>query len=186
MGDGWFIAAGPCRALSNITMRVNTSDVSSGTYVQVGCVQGYQLSPSQDDIFYCMDSVWNPHTPRCVEIQDPDVPVGIVVGCTIGGVLCLVVVLLAAYIMCRTREENQAEKQNDLLNNAKIMHLNFFMTSFAQDNVGMPAVLDDNPDDVDLRGVTSYDTTVGKVYRSSGSIFGVEDEPTGDQTNSKC
>jgi len=44
------------------------------------------------------------------------------------------------------------EKEKEQLENAKKMHIDFFMTSFQRDAVGMPAVMADAVDP-DLRGV---------------------------------
>jgi len=146
-----------CAPLNSSILLTNSSSTSDGSAVKVTCVQGYQLSALKplsgpSNVFQCVQNTWLPSTPRCVAA--PGVPVGIIVGCTVGGVVCLTVILAAIYMLYRSRGEGLQEKQNDLLQKAKMMHLNFFMTSFQQDNVGMPAVTPDSVD-CDLRGVTS-------------------------------
>jgi len=180
---------GSCRSLNSSTLLTNTSSTLNATYVKVSCTPGHQLSalhttPGQN-VFQCLNSFWAPSIPHCVEVQDSGVPVGIVVGCTIGCIVCLLVVLVAVYLLYRNRGEGEAEKQNDLLHKAKMMHLDFFMTSFQQDNVGMPAVTAESVD-FDLRGVaddnmSSYGNMEisGKPYRSSGSVFMESEEETG-------
>jgi len=147
-----------CFALNSSLLLTNTSDTSDGAYVKVTCVQGYQLSALHAasgpyDVFRCMGTIWYPSSPRCISAP-PDAPIGIIAGCTVGGVVCLLVILAAIYMLYRSRGEQMQEKQNDLLQKAKIIHLNFFMSSFQQDNVGMPAVTTDSVD-CDLRGVKS-------------------------------
>jgi len=182
---------GSCRSLNSSTLLTNTTSTLNGTYVKVSCTTGYQLTALHTTqgqcVFQCLNSFWSPSIPRCVEVHDSNIPVGTVVGCTIGGVVCLVVVLVAVYLLYRTRGESETEKQNDLLHKAKMMHMDFFMTSFQQDNVGMPAVTAESVD-LDMRGVTddqvasygSVDLT-GKPYRSSGSVFMESEEETGSE-----
>jgi len=100
-----------------------------------------------------MGTVWYPSYPRCIPVP-PGLPVSVIAGCSVGGAVCLLLILAAIYMLYRSRGEGLQEKQRDLLQKAKIMHLNFFMSSFQQDNVGMPAVTADSVD-CELRGVTS-------------------------------
>jgi hypothetical protein len=139
-------------------MVMNTTSSRDGVYVKVSCTSGYQLSALQianrtQGVFYCMGSGWFPSMPRCI-VASSNVPVGIIVGCTLGGIVCLAIILVALFMLYRTRGEGIQEKQNDMLQQNKKMHIDFFMTAFQQDNVGMPVVHAD-AQDTDLRGVTS-------------------------------
>jgi len=130
-----------------------------------------QAASGPHDVFQCMGNVWYPSAPRCIPAP-PGAPIEVIVGCTVGGLVCLLIVLAAIYMLYRSRGEQMQEKQNDLLQKAKIMHLNFFMSSFQQDNVGMPAVTADSLD-CDLRGLKS-------VYSLSASA------PNTQGTTSPC
>jgi len=153
-----FNIAASCNHLNATGMIMNTTDSSDGAYVKVSCQPGYQLSALQlanttQNVFHCMGSGWFPSMPRCV-VAGSNIPVGIIVGCTVGGVICLTIILIALFMLHRTRGEGIQEKQNDMLQQSKKMHIDFFMTAFQQDNVGMPVVHAD-AHDTDLRGVTS-------------------------------
>jgi len=157
-----YVQTSSCRALNTTTLFTNTSDTSDGVFVKVTCAQGYQLvsilsDRPAPDVFQCTDTVWTPSLPRCIEAKN-DSPAGIIAGCVVGGVVCLAIVIIAVYMLCRSRTEGKQEKENDMLHKSKIMHLNFFMSSFLQDNVGMPAVTEETMDN-GLRGVTSSDTS---------------------------
>jgi hypothetical protein len=149
-----------CLPINDTNIIVNTTSVADGTVVHVACKPSFTLVAPRvnTDFVTCLGGRWIPLTPKCNPVQSNSAPVGVIVGCTIGGLVCLVLVIVALYMLNKSIKERKDQRERNKEFYDKMDQIGLYINESFQDHVGMPVLTMDTRD-TDLRGRVALSTS---------------------------
>jgi len=95
-----------------------------------------QLLANKISVYTCYDGHWTPLTPlSCFgDDSDSNINTGIVVGCTVGALVCLAIILFAIFIVIRTWRQNKEDDERDRVMEEKMQYVREYTSSVANWN----------------------------------------------------
>jgi hypothetical protein len=157
-----------CTRFTDTTQLIaNTTLTTDCTAVHVSCPDSIrQRLANLANVYTCNDGTWRPFAPRpCVDDDAYSTEnVGVIIGCTVGSTLCLLVIILSIYLIVKTRQQDSIDLQRDMMRSEKQRRIHEFRMSTAAYNEGCYQFDEQTPDEL---AENSLFEQPSRVYQST-------------------